>query len=466
MRWADWLPVGFCLGLIAMAASASFQRLGDLAAGTLVVYGHQRRPQKLVQLADPKVSALLERLPPDLPAAIDGRSARALAAYVARRKQFHHSRRVEMAEHLAEPLRLQFGLDPRLDADQLLCAVYLLLFQGEAGAGGRAAALLARRRGDWARLEGLIAGARPGGPGTTTAAALDLSRLYRSACADLALADAYHLPAPNVAYLHELVAKAHLRFYRRVAVPWSRVRELALVRVPAMLYGDGCLRVALLSFFGVFLVSGLLGAFRPDLVQAFVGEDQLADLRDMYAKPPHERTDEIATQMGGFYIFHNVGIALACFASGIFAGIGSLVSLLFNGLSLGLIFGYMWTVEDPTRAHFFEFVSAHGPFELTGITLSGAAGLRLGLGLIATRGLPRIESLRLAATQAVPILAVAAVLVAMAAPIEAFVSPSGLPLAAKRALMALCAAALLAYFVGLGRRGRRLLGRAAAESGP
>jgi uncharacterized membrane protein SpoIIM required for sporulation len=401
---------------------------------------------------------------------IDGHAARALAGYVARRRQFHPQRRAEMAEHLAGPLRRRFGLPDRLDADLLLCAAHHALFPPApaakrgapsaalaASAGGKAAAILARRRPDWLRLEGLIANERA----AKGVPAIELSRLYRSACADLALAGSYHLPRIHVAYLHGLVAQAHLRFYRRVTASWRRLGHLLLVEVPARLYGDSCLRVALIAFYGTFLVAAALGWARPDLAGVFVGDDQLADLRDMYADAPRGRSSDDGAFMGGFYIFHNVGIALACFASGIFAGVGSLVWLVFNGLYLGLCFGYMAGVEEPTRSHFFEFVSAHGPFELTGIALAGAAGLRLGLGLVVRRGLPRLEALRRSAAEAVPVMAVAGLLVALAAPIEAFVSPSSLPLGAKRALMWLCALALLVYLVGIGGRARRSLTPAA-----
>ena len=37
LRTADFLPVGYALGLCTMLVSGRFQRLGDLAAGTLVV---------------------------------------------------------------------------------------------------------------------------------------------------------------------------------------------------------------------------------------------------------------------------------------------------------------------------------------------------------------------------------------------------------------------------------------------
>lgn len=479
LRWADGQPFAgpmptFALGLLSMIWSGSFQRLGDFAAGTLVIVTGRRAPPRPAPAQEGPVTELAARLPPELASVVDGNAARALAAYVARRRQFHPQRRAEMAEHLAGPLRRRFDLPPRLDPDLLLCAAHHALFPPDrapargapaaavaAGAGSTAAALLARRRPDWLRLEALLAGERA----ATKAPAIELSRLYRSACADLALAGSYHLPRAHVAYLHGLVAQAHLRFYRRVAASWGRLGRLLLVEVPGRLYGDSCLRVALIAFYGVFLAATALGWARPDLAALFVGEDGLADLRDMYAEAPRDRSADDGALMGGFYIFNNVGIALACFASGIFAGVGSLVWLAFNGLYLGLCFGYMAGIEEPTRSHFFEFVSAHGPFELTGIALAGAAGLRLGLGLVVRRGLPRLDSLRRSAAEAVPVMAVAGLLVGLAAPIEAFVSPSSLPLAAKRSLMALCAAALLVYLVGIGGRARRPLA-STGDGGP
>jgi uncharacterized membrane protein SpoIIM required for sporulation/uncharacterized RDD family membrane protein YckC len=474
LRWADGLPFvvvlgslmlpSFAIGLVAMVCSPAFQRLGDLAAGTLVVYTDRRLPPRSALPQEGPAAELARLLPPEVATVVDGHAARAIAAYVARRRQFHAQRRAEMAEHLAAPLRRRLGLPPRTEADTLLVAVHLALFPPQPdpkapvaagqGLGGKAAAILAKRRPDWLRLEGMIAGERVAGQPPQGA---ELSRLYRAACADLALAPACHLPQPNVTYLHGLVAQAHLRFYRRRAGSWRRLADLLLVQVPGRLYGDACLRVALIAFYGVFIASTLLGLARPDLVERFVGEESLAQMRDMYADAPHGRDTVEGAAMGGFYIHHNVGIALACFASGIFAGVGSLVWLAFNGLYLGLIFGFMAGTGGSTRDHFFEFVSAHGPFELTGIALAGAAGLRLGLGMVVTRGLPRLDSLRRASGEALPILAAAAVLVAAAAPIEAFVSPSALPLYAKRTLMGLAAGLVLLYLVGLGGRGRRIL---------
>ena len=124
----------------------------------------------------------------------------------------------------------------------------------------------------------------------------------------------------------------------------------------------------------------------------------------------------------------------------------------------------MMTVDPMTRSHFFEFVTAHGPFELTGIVLSGAAGMRMGLGLFASDGQSRLKGLQQAAHRAMPILLVAASLVALAAPIEAFVSPSSLSLMSKRAVGLMCAFILLVYMGVCGYMAQRTAQIEAAAS--
>jgi uncharacterized RDD family membrane protein YckC/uncharacterized membrane protein SpoIIM required for sporulation len=462
LRWADWLPAGFLAGLLSMAWSRDFQRLGDLAGGTLVVHA-QSRPHIRASAPDPAARELAEQLPPEILGLLDGGCARAIAGYVACRRRFCNARRQEIAARLAKPLSRRLGLDT--DPDRLLCALHHLLFgataQARGSMAGRAALMLERRRPDWLKLERLMP--LPDQGPDAEARALKLSELYRSACADLALAEAYHLPVEEVDRIHELVAHAHLRFYNRTSVGLAKLKRMVLVEVPGRLYGDPCLRIALVAFFGVFVISLLLGIWSPALVETFVGSEELNNLDNMY-HDTGTRTGDMAAKMGGFYINHNVGIAFSCFASGIFAGIGSLVWLVFNGIFIGLIFGHFVAAPNPAHGNFLTFVTAHGPFELTGIALSGAAGLRLGLGMIDRRGLPWSESLRRAAGAATPIMGVAAVLVACAAPIEASISPSDLPPICKQAVGLTCAVIVLLYLVGLGRLHHREMAAIDAEA--
>lgn len=45
LRFVDFLPLFYALGLAAMMLNRDFRRLGDVAAGTLVVYGRDPRPR-------------------------------------------------------------------------------------------------------------------------------------------------------------------------------------------------------------------------------------------------------------------------------------------------------------------------------------------------------------------------------------------------------------------------------------
>jgi len=115
---------------------------------------------------------------------------------------------------------------------------------------------------------------------------------------------------------------------------------------------------------------------------------------------------------------------------------------------LGTVFGHMTTVSQSDN--FFNFVTAHGPFELTAIILSAAAGMRMGFSLVSTGGLSRGASLLRASQEAMPTMGMAMVLFAGAAIIEGFLSPSNAPYELKAFVSALCSTLLLFYFVVLG----------------
>ncbi len=177
-------------------------------------------------------------------------------------------------------------------------------------------------------------------------------------------------------------------------------------------------------------------------------------MEQMYAEPigtagkerSFERSD---TMMTGFYIQHNASIGLRCFAGGIFFGLGSLLELISEGMILGTVFGHM--ARSPSAANFFTFVTAHGPFELTAIVFTGAAGLRLGWGLIDTQGQTRLASLRRETARALPVAGAGVLLFVLAAFLEGYVSASEIPYAYKASIAALTAATLVAYLTLGGR---------------
>jgi uncharacterized membrane protein SpoIIM required for sporulation len=169
----------------------------------------------------------------------------------------------------------------------------------------------------------------------------------------------------------------------------------------------------------------------------------------MYAEPIGSTLGRDDALMAGFYIQHNASIGLQCYAWGLTFGLGTLSVLFDNAKVLGAAFGYM--ARTPYAGHFYTFVTAHGPFELTAIVFSGAAGLRLGWGLIDTRGQTRLASLRREAAGSLPTVGAAVFLFVLAAFLEGFVSGSALPYPYKAAI-ALVSAALLVAYLALGGR--------------
>lgn len=313
----------------------------------------------------------------------------------------------------------------------------------------KVALLLERRREQWRNLEQLCqemerrSARRIGGPAISRFASL-----YRAACADLALADAYQLPPDTVEYLHQLVGRAHNQLYRSQTFRWRAWGQTMFVELPGRLLRDRALWLAFAIFWGIFGLSLLLAFTSRKYAQEALGEVTMAHFKDMYSRPVQDRDANSSGTMTGFYVMNNAGIGLRCFAAGLLLGVGGLFAVVFNAVQLGAVFGYMLTTDE--RTNFLQFVTAHGPFELTAIVLSAAAGMRLGFSLVATEGLSRMASLRRAAVEAMPVIGSAVVLFCLAALIEGFVSPSSAPYAAKAAVAVLSTAMLLFYVVGLG----------------
>lgn len=283
--------------------------------------------------------------------------------------------------------------------------------------------------------------------------------LYRAACADLALADGYRLPPTTVEYLHQLVGRAHTQLYRSRRFDFRGWKEELLVKIPRRLSRDRAMWLAMAIFWGFFLGSMFLASSAsplPQFAELAVGEEQLLQYEQMYSEPVGSSRNDRSGQpvMFGFYVWHNAGIGLRCFSMGLVLGVGGLFATLFNAVLLGSVFGYMTTV--PQSHNFFDFVTAHGPFELTAIVLSSAAGMRLGFSIISTGGLSRGDAVLRAGREAMPTMAAAIFLFVGAALIEGFLSPSDQPYGVKAGVAFLCTVLLLLYFFVLGFRHRAI----------
>jgi uncharacterized membrane protein SpoIIM required for sporulation len=275
----------------------------------------------------------------------------------------------------------------------------------------------------WDDFTAQLAEAQAGKP---VDAALMAAR-YRQVCENLALAQSRAYPMHLVARLEGLAQTAHQLIYRRQDYGLRALGHLLRAELPRAVRRERRHVLMALALFAVPLgLAFALSLAGPDFPLRLMEAQQLREYESMYGdgKQHLGRVREAASdwQMFGFYVFHNIGIGFRCFGAGILAGVGSALMMIYNGLMIGATAGHL------TRAglghNFWPFVATHAAFELTGIVLAGAAGLRVGLGWLAPGRMTRLDALRAAARAAVPLVYAAFFLLVVAAAVEAFWSPA------------------------------------------
>ncbi len=312
---------------------------------------------------------------------------------------------------------------------------------------------VAARSPEWQELDRLLGASdmlhRLDGAGISRVAAL-----YRSLCTDLMRCRAARYTPDLATYLDGLAGRAHAALYGTQPLHFPSIVDFLARDFPRALRDNWRMFAISCALFFLPFAVGLLGALASnDFSTHVLPASSLEQFAHMYEKGMEAGRDAgTDTGMAGFYVYNNVGIAFRCFATGIFFGAGSLFFLIYNGLVMGTVAGYVTSVGH--GGNIWTFMCGHTPFELTAIVISGGAGLQMGYSLVATDGLTRIGSLRRAApTIARQILGAAAMLL-IAALVEGFWSPSSLPAPVKWVAAGVFSILVILYLSLAGRSSR------------
>lgn len=309
-------------------------------------------------------------------------------------------------------------------------------------------AFVSVHRPDWERLDRLVKDRR-----TLSGAEIDeLVDLYQRVSTQLSVVRSASTDAVLVGRLSSLVARARAAVTGAHAPLWRELVRFWTVSFPVTAYRTWrwWLATAVVFFAVTTAVAVWVGA-SPD-VQASIGTP--AELRQL-----------IDTDFAAYYSEHPAGafalsvwtnnawIAAQCLGFAVLLGIPIPYVLFQNAANLGIAAGLMF---DARRGQvFLGLITPHGLLELTAVLLAGAAGMRLGWSVIAPGDRPRGQVL---AEQGRAMVSVAVGLVAvllLSGLVEAFVTPSPLPTAARVGIGVAVEVAFLVYVIRLGRRGVR-----------
>jgi uncharacterized membrane protein SpoIIM required for sporulation len=305
------------------------------------------------------------------------------------------------------------------------------------------------RKNNWNRLDALVRQVEKEGVKSLSPAELrDLGMLYRQGAADLSAVRADRTSRTLEQYLNRLVGRAHNYVYsgRRVSV--GTLWQFFAHGYPRLLRRlSGYVTAAT----AIFVFAGLLGALitiiRPDFAVVMLGPAMMDKINSHKMWTDSILSVKPAAASG--IMTNNIWVCFLTFAGGVLAGLGTVYLLFQNGLQIATVLTCCF--QRHMGLSLVAFMTAHGAFEIPSIMFAGAAGLRLGAGILFPGMLRRRDALALAGTEAVQLVSAIIPLLIVAGTLEAFLSPTHAPMALKFSVGAVLFAGLV-FWLGEGGR--------------
>jgi len=444
--------------LLLMFMNKSNKRLGDMAAGTIVV---RDRPTDwvlgAVTVPAPGDREELETGPPEL----SEDEFRLLDRFLARMSDLDAIVQVRMTTELARRFE---GKIPRRSAD--VQAYLVQVFAEEqrkrrsrfgtrrTGGAGRttvtAERFLAKKRDSWEQFRAVAVRMERSGIGALAAGEVPaFAARYREVAADLARARTYGVDQRVIEYLERVVSAGHNALYRARGKQGTPLARYLLRDFPAAVVQSWAY---VLVAFAVFIVPAAVGYVmireRPSLAEeivspVMVGRAEQAAERQAEGRGYAEAEGEQRPVIAAAIISNNIQVSFGVFVGGLTCGLLTGWLLFANGMMLGLGFGLFKNYG--ALGYLTTFVAAHGVLELTAIFISAGAGFRLAKGIIAPGDRTRKDALVMEGRIAVLMIGAVVTLLAIAGAIEGLLSTSDAPAVWKYGVSAATVVLLLLY---------------------
>jgi uncharacterized membrane protein SpoIIM required for sporulation len=298
----------------------------------------------------------------------------------------------------------------------------------------------------------------------------ELGRLYRRHAAELARIREREEDPEAIRHLNALCVRAYTHLYpspppeQAPASGLSRRLSMAVART---------WRPQLLAW-ALLLVGLILGAALeardPDAIYALMPRSfgYSTGQLDRLVHSPESRAEFLAGEgtpvmanalFGSFLFAHNTRVGFLSFATGMLAGLPTVLLQVYNGLLVGALGSVFF--RDPWPVEFLAWILPHGIPEFTAITLCAAGGLLLGAAVALPGRRRRRDALRDAVEPALLLVGSAIPLFAAAALIESFVRESALATSTRLGVAAAMLALLLAALLYV----RRVANRVEVDTG-
>jgi uncharacterized membrane protein SpoIIM required for sporulation len=276
---------------------------------------------------------------------------------------------------------------------------------------------------------------------------------YQALTADLARARSLGAARETIDQLNRIAVAGHNLLYGQI-----RLHERTTTA-----YGFGSFAQAVRKSFWAVVFSATVffgsavASFIAVQVDPSLGYDLLAeeffDFDPASSENLHNIPSLARPVVSSVIISNNIQVTLLAFGLGLTAGIGTSILLMFNGIHLGSVAGWM-ALHGRDRA-LWGWIMPHGGTELLAICLAGAAGFLLANAIVAPGELRRSTALKKVGGDALVIELGCMAMLVIAGLIEGFVSPSGIDYPTRIGVLVISLSLWAFYFLTAGRERTR-----------
>jgi len=248
--------------------------------------------------------------------------------------------------------------------------------------------------------------------------------LYRQAASDLSTLRQDSTAKAYAEHVNQLLARAHHIIYSSRGTSFLKILHFLRDEYPAIVQRQ--MRYVLLSLtilLGGALLGSVLTVARPQFMRHMLGPAMVETI-ERHEMWTHSVVS-IAPAASSWIMTNNLTVCFVAFAGGITFGLLTIYSMFRNGLMLGVI--GVACQQHGMALDLWSFVAPHGSLELPSIILAGAAGLRLGYGVLFPGIYRRSDSIARAGVEASRMVAGIIPLLVIAGTLEGFFSPSNAP---------------------------------------
>ena len=240
----------------------------------------------------------------------------------------------------------------------------------------------------WAEYEQLLGEKRPDPE--------RLSELFVQITDDLSYARTFYPNRSVRVFLNSMASRIFQNIYRGKSFPGARLVKFWKTELPQALW-EG--RMAILLSFSIFTIAFITGVvssiIEPEFARTILGDEYvtmtLGNIENGDPMAVYKHAGPLGMTAG--IAANNLFVAFRTAILGVLASLGTVLSLLYNGVMVGA-FQYFF-ISKGLFTESFLTIWIHGTLEISAIIIAGASGLIAGSGLLFPGTYRRIQAFQI-----------------------------------------------------------------------